>query len=249
MKRNNSPHDISIDELFLQYDKCKDKKNEIVSFFLASLSTGNFLWRSFLPAFAIVRTYPKHYFAGSRKEEPFMESPCEICSEQSWIGIKPEDYEFYTNRAKETGGIAVFNIKYCIVLLTVFNNIIMSIKPTETDIEVFEEIMSCLSLMENNGILKKDIIQKIKKIPKFRGDKFQIKCLLQTLGFCGILETEQHQSPFHGYINLELAPKKSYKSDWAYPVDFWEPSDGINKKAFKYWFGDYPQLERFGDNY
>lgn len=84
-----------------------------------------------------------------------MESPCEICSEQSWIGIKPEDYEFYTNRAKETGGIAVFNIKYCIVLLTVFNNIIMSIKPTETDIEVFEEIMSCLSLMENNGILKK----------------------------------------------------------------------------------------------
>lgn len=39
----------------------------------------------------------------------------------------------------------------------------MSIKPTETDIEVFEEIMSCLSLMENNGILKKDIIQKIKK--------------------------------------------------------------------------------------
>lgn len=33
MKRNNCPHDISIDELFLQYDKCKDKKNEIVSFF------------------------------------------------------------------------------------------------------------------------------------------------------------------------------------------------------------------------
>ena len=75
MKRNNCPHDISIDELFLQYDKCKDKKNEIVSFFLSSLSTGNFLWRSFLPAFAIVRTYPKHYFAVSRKDEPCMESP------------------------------------------------------------------------------------------------------------------------------------------------------------------------------
>ena len=108
MERKGCPHDKSIDELFLQYKICKDKKKEIVSFFLASLSTGNFLWRCFLPAFAIVRTYPKHYFVGSRKEEPFLESPCEICSEQSWVGIKPEDYEFYINRAKEAGGIAVF---------------------------------------------------------------------------------------------------------------------------------------------
>lgn len=33
MKRNNCPHDISIDELFLQYDKCKDKKMKLYPFF------------------------------------------------------------------------------------------------------------------------------------------------------------------------------------------------------------------------
>ncbi len=86
--------------------------------------------------------------------------------------------------------------------------------------------------------LKKDIVRKIKKIPKFRCNKFQIDGLLQTLGFCGIFETQQYKSSFHGYVNLGLAPKKSHKSDWAYPVDFWESSDGINKNAFEYWFGD-----------
>lgn len=174
-----------------------------------------------------------------------MESPCEICSEQSWVGIKPEDYEFYINRAKEAGGVAVFNIKYCIVLLSIFNKTTMSIKPTETDIEVFGEIMSCISLNDNDGVLKKDIVRKIKEIPKFKGNKFQTQCLLQTLGFCGILETEQHKSPFHGYVNLGLAPKKSHKSDWSYPVDFWEPSDGINKEAFKFWFEGYPEFEKY----
>lgn len=32
--------------------------------------------------------------------------------------------------------------------------------------------------------------------------------LLKTLGFCGILETEQHKGPFHEYVNLGLASTK-----------------------------------------
>ena len=78
-----------------------------------------------------------------------------------------------------------------------------------------------------------------------RCNKREVIGLLETLAICGILETEQHKSPFHGYVNLGLAPKKSHKSDWSYPVDFWEPSDGINKEAFKFWFEGYPEFEKY----
>lgn len=93
--------------------------------------------------------------------------------------------------------------------------------------------------------LKKDIVRRIKKIQLFDTNKIQTQCLLQTLGFCGILETDQHKGPFHKYVNLGLAPKKSHNSDWEYPVDFWTPADSINREAFRFWFGEYPELEKY----
>ncbi len=240
------PHDLVNDELFRQWELCKDKKKEVVSFFLSSLSTGNMLWRSFLPAFAITRTYPRHHFDGILHEDRFMEKYCKICNSPSWIGIEDNHYEFYRNLAKEFGGFDFFDIKFCVVVLTEFNKISSDIiKPNETDFTIFSDIMDCLMGASIQYTLKKDIVRKIKGIRAFKTNKYRTKSLLQTLGYCGILETEQHKSPFHGYVDLGMAPKKSHNSDWEYPVDFWTPADGINREAFKFWFGNYPELSRF----
>lgn len=245
-KQYTCPHDKMIDELFLQYDQCIDKRNKIVSFFLSSLSSGNMLWRSFLPAFAITRTYPRHYFVSSIKDNHFNDDPCKICNIDSRNGIEKEDYNFFLGIASRSGGIPVFNLKFCIVLLTEFNKLADNTpEPKKTDISIFYEIMNCLVDASPQETLKKDIVGKIKKLQLFNTKKIQTQCLLQTLGFCGILETAQHKSPFHKYVNLELAPKKSHNSDWEYPVDFWTPADGINQEAFKFWFGNYPQFEKF----
>ena len=113
------------------------------------------------------------------------------------------------------------------------------------DFMIFSDIMDCLTSASLQETLKKDIVRRIRDIKLFKSKKIQIECLLQTLGFCGILETEKHKSPFHGYINLGTAPKRSHNSNWEYPVDFWTPADGINREAFKFWFGNYPELSRF----
>ena len=239
-------HDKMIEELFIQYDKCIDKKNKIVSFFLSSLSTGNMLWRRFLPAFAITRTFPRHHFVSSNEVNRFRDDPCKICNIDSWAGFENEDYNFYLEIASNAGGIPAFSLEFCIVLLTEFNKLANNaIEPSCTDAHIFNEIMMSLVDASSQETLKKDIVKRINKIQLFDTNKTQTQCLLQTLGFCGILETAQHKSPFHEYVNLGLAPKKSHNSDWEYPVDFWTPSDGINREAFKFWFGNYIQFDKF----
>lgn len=242
-KRYACPHDKMIEELFIQYDKSIDKKNKIVSFFLSSLSTGNLLWRSFLPAFAITRTFPRHYFISSNEADRFGDDSCKICNIDSCAGFENEDYNFYLEIASTAGGIPVFSLEFCIVLLTEFNKLANNvIEPKDIDIQIFNKVMSCLVDASPQETLKKDIVRRIQKIQLFNTNKTQTQCLLHTLGFCGILETAQHKSPFHEYVNLGLAPKKSHNSDWEYPVDFWTPSDGINREAFRFWFGSYIQL-------
>ena len=172
--------------------------------------------------------------------------PCKICNIDSWAGFENEDYNFYLEIASNAGGIPAFSLEFCIVLLTEFNKLANNaIEPSCTDAHIFNEIMMSLVDASSQETLKKDIVKRINKIQLFDTNKTQTQCLLQTLGFCGILETAQHKSPFHEYVNLGLAPKKSHNSDWEYPVDFWTPSDGINREAFKFWFGNYIQFDKF----
>ena len=240
-------HDESIDELFLQYDKCQNDKDKIVAFFLASLSTHNLLWRGFLSAFAITRTYPRHHFKLKNSEDDPYNERCAICAGRSYVGLNNERYNFFLDISKKFGGVGVFTgIEQCIVLLTEFNKVAdKNVLPKDDDFSIFSDIMSILINASQSDSIKTEIIQKIKRITDFKTNKYQTKTILETLGVCGILETEKYKSPFHHYVNLGLAPKKSHSSEWEYPVDFWTPSDGINKEAFKFWFGSYPQLKQF----
>ena len=56
---------------------------------------------------------------------------------------------------------------------------------------------------------------------------------------------DKYKGLLHQYTNLAIAPHKTHSSDWEYPIDFWTGKDGINKEAFKFWFGNYTELERF----
>ena len=73
----------------------------------------------------------------------------------------------------------------------------------------------------------------------------QAQSLLETLGFCGILETEEHGGLLDGFVRLSTAPTKTHSSDWAYPVDFWTGKDGLNPKAMAFWFAEYQALAQF----
>ena len=119
------------------------------------------------------------------------------------------------------------------------------VKPTESDFRIFSEILTILLAADEKDTVKKTVQLKIGKIKGFKSTTEQRKALLETLGYCSILETNEHKGFLKKYTNLASAPRKTHSSDWNYPVDFWLGKDGINKDAFKFWFGEYKELEQF----
>ncbi len=86
---------------------------------------------------------------------------------------------------------------------------------------------------------------KIGNIRGFKSNTEQRQALLETLGYCSILETKEHKGLLEHYTNCASTPRKTHSSDWNYPVDFWSGKDGINKQAFRFWFEEYKELEQF----
>ena len=54
-----------------------------------------------------------------------------------------------------------------------------------------------------------------------------------------VMRSETRKGPLYEYINFASCPRKSSRSDWPYPVDFWTGQDGLNKDAYDFWFGKY----------
>ena len=74
-------------------------------------------------------------------------------------------------------------------------------------------------------------------------DSFLVKLRCEnTFDETKYLEINEHKGFLKKYTNLASAPRKTHSSDWNYPVDFWLGKDGINKDAFKFWFGEYKEL-------
>ncbi|MBF8703741.1 hypothetical protein [Pseudomonas putida] len=68
--------------------------------------------------------------------------------------------------------------------------------------------------------------------------KEEIRGLLETLGFTGILQSPLHPGYIYEYTPPFSKSAKTSKSDWRYPIDFWTGTNGINDSAIKFWFSE-----------
>jgi len=229
-------HDEWIKLLFDEYSKCS--KEKVVNGFLSSFGNGDRSMRSGLPVFAIMQTFPKHKFQLRENQVLNRNSPCSICS--SFYGF-PEfikDEEFWKLCFK-TGGLIGHTLESYYMYMLLFNNQINISVPDEKSILIFNEIINIIQSTNPEDNLKKDVLQKIGKIKNFKSTKEERQYILETLGYCCILETDEHKGLLKGYTNLATAPSKTHSSDWNYPVDFWLGKNGINKYALDFWFGDH----------
>ncbi len=239
-------HDIWNDKLFEEYKKTN--KEKIVASFLASFSSNKPELRSGLSVFAIMQTLPDHEFVLREDQTLMRESPCAICS--TAFGY-PEELDSKDkeslNECIEEGGLIGHDLQDYYYYLYSFNNNKDKdfINVENEDIRIFSEILNILLNTNENDALKKEVLRRMKKIKGFKTRQEQSQVLLETLGYCSILETTKHKGLLKEYTNLAIAKRKTHSSDWRYPVDFWIGKDGINKDAFKFWFGDYKQLEKF----
>ncbi|WP_299315736.1 hypothetical protein [uncultured Aquimarina sp.] len=232
-------HDDLIEQLFIEYDKAN--KDKYVSLFLASLSTKNMNWRSGLSVFAILQTFPNHKFKLVENQKPSRISPCDICSNYEQIEL---DTELVEESFEEIGGLTGFELLDYFYYIKKTNEL-KPIKPKEEDLKIFSEIIDVLLNADEEETVKKDIQKKISKIKGYKSNSEQRQALLETLGYCSILETSKHKGLLNQYTNLAIAPTKTHSSDWNYPVDWWTGKNSINKEAFKFWFGNYSELEKF----
>jgi hypothetical protein len=239
-------HDMWNVKLFEEYKR--SNKEIIIASFLASFSSNKKELRSGLPVFAIMQTFPKHEFVLRENQDLARESPCEICS--TAYGYPKELSEKnleILNICINEGGLIGHRLSNYYNYLHVFNSNadVKNVKVNEEDLRIFSEILDILLNIEENDTLKKEALKSIAKIKGLRTTLEQRQVLLETLGYCSILETVKYKGLLKEYTNLAVAPRKTHSSDWNYPVDFWLGKDGINKEAFKFWFGDYKQLEKY----
>jgi hypothetical protein len=239
-------HDMWNVKLFEEYAKCS--KETIVASFLASFSSNKRELRSGLPVFAIMQTFPNHKFILRDNQDLKRESPCGICSTAYGYPkeLNEKNLEILHLCINE-GGLLGHRLSNYYNYLYVFNTNkeIENVKVNEEDIRIFSEILDILLNIEEDATLKKEVLKNIGKIKGFKTKPEQRQVLLETLGYCSILDTEKHKGLLEEYTNLAVAPRKTHSSDWNYPVDFWLGKDGINKQAFKFWFGNYKELEKY----
>ncbi|GAB0168347.1 hypothetical protein LSPCS325_17840 [Lysinibacillus sp. CTST325] len=222
-------HNEAIENAMFEMRKCN--KGFAVDLFLASLSTQRLDWRSGLPVFVIMRQFPTHNF-----KSDFIS--CEKCANNAEDLV---DLTFINKIRFGHGGVISGNI-YDFSFILQQHNKLPHIKPTKKDFDIFQFIIEIIRNTESNDTPFK-VQKKIRKIEGFKSNEEQRKALLETLGFCSILETEEHKGFLHQFINLGLAPRSRYSSDWLYPFDWWKGSDGINQNALKFWFGGYEELQ------
>lgn len=257
-RKESLTHDKLIEQIFQEYRESDKKK--YTSLFLSSLSNNKLSYRSGLSVFAIMQSFPKHSFTANKashilkssfdkmnkKDKEFVISrvPCQYCSSLIEIEIDEADIELIEECFLDVGGLIGHDLlTYYYYLLQ--TNKLAFVKPIKSDLRIFSEILTILLDADEKDTVKKNIQSKIGKIKGFKSNTEQRQALLETLGYCGILETNEHKGFLGKYTNFASAPRKSHSSNWNYPVDFWLGKDGINKENFKFWFGEYEELKQF----
>ncbi len=224
-------HDEAVRRCFESYALLK--KKHVTDAFLASLSGNRLDWRSGLSSYAIMQTMPKHSFKETKAKFCGICSGPEIKKRLDLTGLNQERFGF--------GSLVGHKTPYELQFFLRQHSRIGSIRPEPEDFSIFNRIIGFIKALDEKAA-PNEVKKGLKTVKGFKGNLEQARCFLEILGFCGILETEKHKGYLTNYTNPGLAPAKTHRSDWAYPVDFWTAKDGINREAFNFWFGDYKEI-------
>lgn len=225
-------HDDAVDQAFSAYAQCK--KEHVTDLFLASFSSRRLDFRSGLGASAIMQNFPEHAY------KPTAANNCAVCGAE-----KEQAYLDYTalNKARfKNGGLPLQRYAYQLHFYLQRHGELPPVKPSADDFSIFNAVLACLTSVEDK-CTPKDMHKELKKVEGFKPATDECKALLETLGYCSILETPEHKGYLTTFTNPATAPSKSRTSNWAYPVDFWTGADGVNKEALAFWFGGYKEIK------
>lgn len=110
--------------------------------------------------------------------------------------------------------------------------------PTSDDYEILNKIFSIANEFSVEGNIR-NLEKAISKVLKFNKEEREV--LLQILGFCSILATDEHPGFIGRFIPFDERQEPSHsKNDWSYPVCWWKGKHGLNRSAVKAVFPESP---------
>lgn len=228
-------------DLIEEYKKCS--KQKVVRLFLNSLATQDTYYRVAISAYAIMTHYENHSYQSEKSfsKENYnylIDGGCEVCGVPYVFTISPTVHNYMFFNGYNTDSMAG--------ILCYLRNINKIEVPElqKEGVTVFSDIMNCIKMADLKDT-PNEIQKKLKVLERFKSKETERRELLDTLGYLSILETKEHKGFLSNYNKLGHTPRKTKNSNWAYPIDFWTGKDGINKKAFEFWFGEYKDFESF----
>ncbi|SCX59175.1 hypothetical protein SAMN03159363_2015 [Variovorax sp. EL159] len=207
-------------------------REKVAASFLLGIGGNLSYARAALSAYAVMANFPEHNFKATEGVH------CAICAQQKESTV---DLTFI-NKCRWNGSL-VGREPVVLALYLQQQNAEKTDLPAESDVKIFCSILDLISTCPSEET-PKSLLKKIKKIPGLKLPGEEAKYLLDALGYAGILQTPEHKGFIYSYVG-HLTPTKSRSSDWAYPVDFWTGSDGVNLDALMYWFKEYPEITQW----
>lgn len=219
-------------------------EQDVANAFLYSLSTRKLEYRSILGSYYYAKAIPTHELLPSHNlvmmDNLFDFDHCYLCGWRAWRKEPREEelrgdselnlYNYF--RYKE-GGCRHDRLCFALFDMEQFLKL-PKVVPTEEDRGILRRILECAHKLESRGRAGK-LREAISKEKIFPCNKDEISTLLGVLGICGILSTKDspsYEELFPDKYNRDPIPLHKY-NDFAYPVNRWCASDGINRERFE----------------
>ena len=195
---------------------------DVANAFLYSLSTRELQYRSALGSYYYALAIPEHTHP--------KQSACYFCD---WLPT--EDYNVLNFERFKWGGVRHTKPEYALFDLEQFL-LLPKVTPTNEDRAILKSILESvqeLAPKQKAGAYRELITRK----KLLKSNKSEVEILLDILGICGILSSKDAPCYCDKFVDVYHRLPIENTNDYAYPVNRWHASDGVNEEKFHQIFG------------
>ena len=198
---------------------------DVSNAFLYSLSTRQLHYRSALGSYYCAISIPDHTQTDTYT--------CYFCD--WWPVEDPDQLNSMNFERYKFGGIGHTRPQFALFDLEQFL-LLPKVTPTDDDFAILKSILDTINDLPKSKKVGayRELITK-KKL--FRSNKVEVELLLNILGICGVLSSENAPCYCEHFADVWHRAPIEHKNDYEYPVNRWYVSDGVNEKRFEKVFG------------
>lgn len=213
---------FSHDEIIMQINAMVNQLSlaEVAAQFVASLSSRRLDLRSALGSYIVGKHLKDHQFIAE-------ENYCAYCGANDYKGEK-EDLNVLNFERFKWGGVRHLDPSYIAFDLEQYSRT-EKLVPTFEDYRILDRIFDTINEIPSEG-KNRDLEKAISKVLK--SNKSERQVLLEILGFCSILSTEEYPGFLNDFIPYSERDEPNHaKNDWSYPICWWKGKNKLDRNA------------------